>query len=102
MSALEQVRLRRARLVARAQHDREDIALGLEPFSGAIRVADRGLAAVRLARHGILGHPLLSAAAVALVIVLRPRGFLRALRLGIGAWQAWQLVQGALRARSPQ
>lgn len=98
MSTLEELRLRRARLVARARHERDDLALGLQPVAGALRVVDRGLAGVRLLRHSLLAHPFLSAAAVALVLALRPRGVLRALRLGIGAWQAWRLVAGALRA----
>ena len=99
MSALEELRRRRERLVARARRERADLALGLQPFAGAIRLADRGLAGARLLRYGLSAHPLLSAAAAGLVLVLRPRGFLRALRLGIGAWQAWRLVAGALRAR---
>lgn len=99
MSSLADISLRRARLVARAQSDREDIGDGLAPLAGAIRIVDRGLAGARLLRAAVREYPLVAAAAVALALALRPGRTLRLARWAIGAWQAWRLVETALRAR---
>ena len=86
MKRLEELRARRARLLARAQSEREQLALGLQPVTGALKVLDTAWAAVLWLRE----RPLLAVAAAALALAAGPRRGLRWIRLALGAWQAWR------------
>ena len=76
MSDLDQLALRRGRLVERAQHERALIARTLAPLAGADRLLSRAWP--------------LAAAAGGLLLVARPRGALRWLRYAVAARQAWK------------
>ena len=88
MKRLDELRARRVRLLARAQREREQLALGLQPFTGPLKVLDTAWAAFRWLRE----QPLLIAAAAAVALVTGPRRALRWIRLALGAWQAWRWI----------
>jgi len=81
---------RRSRLIERARAQREQLARSL---AGTDTAADLLARAFRVV-EGVLQQPLIVAAAVALLVVLRPR---RALRWLMKGWSAWRLYRGAQR-----
>lgn len=80
------IREQRARLIERAARQRGDLARDIAALSGPIAVADRGLAIIGY----IKTHPVIVAAAAALVVVLRPRRSLGWARRGLMLWQTWR------------
>jgi YqjK-like protein len=87
LSALSE---QRTRLVARARVEREHLdamAARIEASLWWVDVAHKGMDAVR-------SHPLLVVAAIALLVVLRPRG---AMKLLASSWSLWRLYQRARR-----
>ena len=81
---------RRARLVERAQTERESLAALLARGDGA---ADWLAAGGRLLDE-LRRQPLLAAAGAVLLFALRPR---RALGWLLKGWSAWRMVRGAQR-----
>jgi len=79
---------RRAQLVARAQTEREQLAVQLARADAVLAWLERGRGALEAVRR----RPLLLAAAAALILVLRPR---RTLRLLASGWSLWQLYRRA-------
>lgn len=93
---LAAVQARRALLLERAAHQREDIARLVAAAMPPVTVAEWGLRALRLIRS----KPMLVAGALAAAAVLRPG---RAARWSIrawAAWQAWQRIRGRTDAKS--
>lgn len=83
---LLELALRRQRLQFAAEHQREVIVAGLARVESVLDVVDRARDQVR----GLRDHvPLLTALALA-VVVIRPRGALRAARR---AWFGWLLYR---------
>jgi hypothetical protein len=82
----------RARLVARAQLERQAFATLLVPADGASALAMTLLRIVRRAMEAARRQPLLAIAGVALLVALRPR---RALSWLARGWSLWRLYQGA-------
>jgi hypothetical protein len=83
LTALESIVLRRGMLLARVKSERAVIGRGLDPFAGAIAIADRGASAVRWLRD----NPLVASAGLAAIAVVQPRRALRWARLSLTAWQ---------------
>ena len=81
---------RRSRLVERARMQREQLARGL---AGTDAASD-ALARVFRVVEDLKRQPLIAAAAVALLVALRPR---RALGWLMKGWSAWRLYRGARR-----
>jgi YqjK-like protein len=81
---------RRARLAQRAQGEREQLATLLERGDGALAWLEPG----RRMLQALARRPLLVAAAVALLFVLRPRRTLKWLASG---WSLWRLYRQASR-----
>lgn len=79
---------RRARLVARAHVERESLAALVARTDGAADMLAMGRRLVDELRR----QPLLVAAGVALMVVLRPR---RAFGWLLKGWSAWRLYRGA-------
>lgn len=84
------LRERQALLAARAQAEREQLAVHLARAEAALAWLERGRKALEEVRR----RPLLLAAAALLVVAWRPR---RALRLLAGGWSAWRLYRRARR-----
>jgi hypothetical protein len=81
---------RRARLVEQARTQRAQLARGLAGTDAAGAVLARAFRVVEEIRQ----QPLIVAAAVALLVALRPR---RALGWLMKGWSAWRLYRGARR-----
>ena len=88
---LDEIAAKRARLVEQAAAQREALSRQVQPLRVSLAVADQGVALLRTAGR----HPLLLAAAAALLVVWRPRRALRWLEYG---WMGWQLLR-KLRGR---
>lgn len=86
MSAMDRIRQRRAELIARAAHQRDDIAAALGALRAPLSVADKGVAAVTYVKN----NPGIAAAAIVTVVVISPR---RALRWAQGALLVWRGVR---------
>lgn len=87
---LAAIQARRALLLERAAHQRNDIARLVHAAMPPVTIAEWGLRALRLVRS----KPMLVAGALAAAAVLRPG---RAARWSIrawAAWQAWQRIRG--------
>jgi hypothetical protein len=78
--------LKRERLLARCAAQRDDLALLVRQLDGPIKVADRGIAAVRYLRV----RPLLLGAVVALIAVIQRRGLWKWAKCGLVAWRAYR------------
>lgn len=78
--------VKRERLIARSALQRAALAQQSAVIAKPLALADRGLAAARLAGR----HPVLVAAAVAALVVWRPRKAVRVLQYG---WMGWQMLR---------
>jgi YqjK-like protein len=93
MSALANIRERRARLVAEAQSQRQTLAADLEACRSVIVVVDRGIALARWLR----ARPYLVVAAVTAIAVLRPRFALAWSARLITLWRAGRFLYEAVK-----
>jgi len=85
---------RRARLAVRANAERESIAALVARTDSTARWVTGALAGGRRLRDELRRQPLLIAAGVALLAVLRPR---RVLGWALKGWSLWRGVRGLLR-----
>ncbi|MBX9962524.1 MAG: YqjK-like family protein [Burkholderiales bacterium] len=93
---LAAIQARRASLLERAAHQRDDVARLVRAAMPPVTVAEWGLRALRLIRS----KPMLVAGALAAAAVLRPG---RAARWSIrawAAWQAWRRIRGGPDSKS--
>lgn len=79
---------RRERLVALAGAQRAAVADGFRRLQGPIGVIDRGIEVGRYLRD----HPVVVAAAVAILMALRPRRFVTLAGSAFSAWRVWRTV----------
>ena len=84
---IEQIRQRRDLLVMRADLQRFDLALQIEPWKKPLRYIDHGLTLARRAR----AHPALLAVALAALAFVSHNRLGRVVRLGWSAWNAYRL-----------
>ena len=94
MNGLDEIRSRRAELLARAAVERERVSVQIDRWRSPFALADRAVALARAVR----GHPEWAIAAAALFVVVRPRRALAWARRGIMAWRAWRWIEQTLRA----
>jgi len=94
MSAIERIRQRRAELIARAAHQRDDIATALRVLRAPLAVADKGVAAVAYVKN----HPGIAAAALVATAVISPRSTLRWAQRAIIVWRGIRWAQSSTRA----
>jgi len=95
MNEMMQIRLRRARLIERSEAQRRDLSAQLELWQAPLALADRSIAAGRYLRR----HPSIVAAAVALLVLLKPGRAFAWARRGFVLWRTWRWVSGILRQR---
>ncbi len=88
--------LQRGRLLERIDQQRRTLAVQVQPVSRALHVGDRLADWFAQCRQFALQYPLAVAAAVGIVIVLRPAVVLRWSRRGLLAWRTWGAVRAAL------
>jgi hypothetical protein len=91
MNRIEEIRARRAALVARAAVERERAAVQFAHWRPRLALLDRSAAAAR----AVLAHPEWLAAGAAVILILRPRRVLAWARNGFLAWRTWRWVARA-------
>ena len=92
-TSLIEIREKRARLIERAARERDDLGRGIAALSVPIAVVDRGLAVARYLK----AHPVIVAAAAALVIALQPRRTISWVQRGVAMWQTWRWLAAQCR-----
>ena len=90
-----EIRAERARLLARAEVERERVAAQLRAWEAPLALVDRGVAAARCVRR----HPEWALGAAIVLGVLRPRRALAWARNGLIAWRAFRSVSAWPRGR---
>jgi len=98
MNHVNEIRARRARLMARAAVERERISVQLHAWQAPLALADKGFAAARYVRR----NPQWIVAAAVLLVVLRPRRALAWARNGLIAWRTWRWISHSLRRLAPR
>ena len=91
MTRIEEIRARRAALVARATVERKRAAAQLAHWRPRLALLDRATAAAR----AVLAHPEWMVAGAAVILILRPRRVLACARNGFLAWRTWRWVAQA-------
>lgn len=94
MNKFEDTRARKARLAELTQSQRVRLASQLQALQPLFSVADRAASAMQTVRT----HPALFAAALGLLIALRPGRAVKWLRRGLVAWRTWRWAQDKLFA----
>ena len=87
----------RGRLLERIAVQRSTLSRQMAPLRGVLHIGDRlSDRAARMVQDGkgfVQQHPLAIAAAVAAVVLLKPRTVMRWTRRGLSAWRTWRGVQ---------
>ena len=83
---LAAIQARRARLLERAAHEREDLDRALQVWAQPLGFLDRCIGALRY----FVSRPPLVAGAAAILVVLRPRRAFRWARRAFGLWQGYR------------
>ena len=87
----------RGRLLERIAAQRGTLSRQMAPLQGVLhigdRVSDRAARMVQDGKNFARQHPLAMAAAVAAVVLLKPRTVLRWTRRGLSLWRTWRGVQ---------
>jgi hypothetical protein len=92
---INELMLKRERLLALCAAQRDDLAALTQPLAGPLQLADRAIAGVRYLRD----HPLVLGAAVAVLAVVRPRGTWKWAKRGFAAWRVYRAL-GRLTLKS--
>ena len=85
---------KRERLLMRCDAQRLALADAVDQLHGPLKIADRAVEVVAYMR----AHPLLSAAAVALLVVTKRRGWLGWVRRGFILWRTYRAFGGSVAA----
>jgi len=93
MNQVEEIRERRARLLARATGERAQLSMQLEAWRAPLSLLDKSIAAARYVRQ----HPEWVVVASVAFALIRPRRAFAWVRSGFIAWRAWRWVAGAAR-----
>jgi len=84
-----EITLRREQLIANCQTQRAELSALAQELQGPLRVADRVVDGVRYLR----AHPVLLAAGVAALVVVRRRGWWQWMRRGIVLWRTYRALR---------
>jgi hypothetical protein len=98
MNSLEEIRARRAYLLARAAVERERVVLQLHAWEAPLALVDKSLVAARYVRS----NPQWIVGALILFAVLRPRRAFAWARRGLVAWRTWRWLMSSLRNLASQ
>lgn len=87
---LAELHARRALLLERATHERDEVARLVRATTPPVKVVEWGLRALRLLRS----KPVIVGSALAAATILRPGRAMRWSLRAWAAWQAWQRIRG--------
>ena len=90
------IAVRRGRLIERIAGQRALLGQQLQPIRSALHTTDQGIAGVRAGVNFVRQRPGLVAAAVALLVILKPRRVLRWGQRGFVAWRTWRTIRRQL------
>jgi len=82
----------KARLVERIAHQRVRLASQINNLQPLFSLADRGMAVA----HTLRANPGWTAAAIGILLALKPGRTLRWLRRSVVAWRTWRWAQGTV------
>lgn len=91
------LREQRAQFVVRAEHQRD----GLATLVARAETATLWLERSRTLLGNLRAHPVWIAAAVALLVVLRPRKSLKLIATGLSLWRGWRSLRAFLERIMP-
>ena len=93
---LDDLLLRRGRLIERIASQREALRYDLAPVSHALGKVDTALAGVHTIAGKIKSHPVMASAAVAVLFWAKGKSLLRWGGKAFSLWQSWRLIQVTL------
>ena len=93
---LSELQLQRGRLIERIAHQRTTLAVQVRPLTRTLDIGDRFENWLQPYRRFALEHPLVVAAAVGAIVILRPTAVMRWTRRGLVAWRTWTALRAAL------
>ena len=99
---LIEIGIRRGRLIERIAMQREVLGRRMQPVQRTLHAADRTLAAVRTGSDYVKRHPGMVAAAVTLLLALKPRRLWRWGRRGFIAWRTWRVLRSEFETLASQ
>lgn len=95
---LNEINLRRGRLLERIAAQRADLGRDMRPVHAALSRVDRGIGRIRSATDYVKRHPSIAALAVAGLLVLRKDGVWRWTKRAFFAWRTWHAFGDKLSA----
>lgn len=90
---LNDLHLRRGRLLERIASQRAQFEQELEPVAAALGTTDRWLARVQAGVAYLKAHPAIVGLAFAGLAIVKPRRTLRWSRRAYAVWQTWRVVR---------
>lgn len=94
---LDDLLLRRGRLIERIAGQRAALRNDFVPVSAALGKADSAVAGVRSLVDTIRHHPVVTSVIAATVLIFKGKTVLRWARRGFSLWQTWRVVQGTIQ-----
>ena len=94
---LDELLLRRGRLLERIARQREVLRDDFVPVSAALGKADSAVSGVRSFVDTIRRHPIVTTVVAASVVIFKGKTVLRWAGKGFSLWQTWRVVQGTLQ-----
>ena len=95
---LIELAVRRGRLIERIATQRASLVRCVQPVERALNAVDRTRTTVRTAANRIKNHLGMVAAALALLVILKPRRAWRWGRRSFVAWQTWRALRERFQA----
>lgn len=95
---LNDLYVRRGRLLERIATQRVDLSREAQPVRAVLGTADHLLGYARVAANYVLQHPGIAALALAALFITKPRRVWRWTKRAFFAWQTWRTVRTRLRA----
>lgn len=90
---LNELHLRRGRLLERIAMQRAALDRQLEPVRATLDTTDRLLARVRSSIDYLKAHPAIVALAFGALLIIKPRRTLRWSRRAYAVWQTWRVLR---------
>lgn len=94
--ALIDLAVQRGRLIERIASQRQRLTQDLHPIAHALQTTDHAVAVLRSGAEYLEERPALVAAAVGLLLVLRPQRVWRWSRRGFLLWRTWRVARQEL------
>ena len=88
----------RGRLLERISMQRQLLEQQLQPVGDTLHSVDRALASLRKGRDYLQQHPEVVAAAVVVLVVLKPSRLWRWTKRGFLSWRTWRMLRRELFA----